>query len=99
MDEEDKLDKFRKFLDQLDELHEKHVEYKYCRAMFTVELIERIGALTYKHFSDKTSYPDLIIQLKLKENEIKEKIASDKDFKYYAIWIFDELINNIEDFS
>jgi hypothetical protein len=48
MDEEDKLDKFRKFLDQLDELHEKHVEYKYCRAMFTVELIERIGALTMK---------------------------------------------------
>lgn len=99
MDEEDKLNDLRKFLDDMDELHKKHKEYKYRRAMFTVELIERIGVVTYKHFSDKTSYPDLIIQLKLKENEIKEKIASDKDFKFYAIWIFDELINNIEDFS
>jgi hypothetical protein len=88
MYEEDKLDDLRKFLDDMDELLKKHKDYKYRRAMFTVELIERIGTITYKHFSDKTSY-----------HEIKEKIASDKDFKYYAIWIFDELINNIEDFS
>jgi hypothetical protein len=61
MYEEDKLDDLRKFLDDMDELLKKHKDYKYRRAMFTVELIERIGTITYKHFSDKTSYPDLII--------------------------------------
>ena len=47
MDEEDRLDDLRKFLDDMDELLKKHKDYKYRRAMFTVELIERIGALTY----------------------------------------------------
>jgi len=96
---EDNINNFFDSLNMLDEALKNYRVFKEHRSRFTNELIEIITALTYRHFTTKTSYPHLNIRGKLDKNVLRQNILTDEDFKYYGIWIFEELAQIIIDFS
>jgi len=90
---------FLESLGMIDEALKKHRAFKERQSRFTNELIEIITALTYRHFTTKTSYPHLNIRGELDKNVLKQNILTDEDFKYYGMWIFEELAQIMIDFS
>lgn len=94
-------DDIRKFLESLDKCEEALKEYRAFKereSRFINELMDIITARTYEHFTTKTAYPHLNIQGDLDKNGLKQAILADKDFKFYGIWIFEEVDETVIDF-
>ena len=88
---EDNIYNFFESLNQLDEALKGWQATKKRQAKFADELVGIISELTYQHFTEKSSYLHLNIQGELNKEALKQSILADKDFKYYGIWIFEEL--------
>ncbi len=98
MFDEEGRSKLYKLLQELEKTLRQTKEYKDCQNRFTRELIDTIATVTYDYFSGRTRCPGLLIEANIREEEIREQIASDKDFKFYGIWIFEELCSCMRDF-
>ncbi len=90
---------FEEFLDRLEKVLRDFEEYQEIKDKFTWELIDRVSLATHQHFSGEKPHPHLELENPLTESEWRNKIIADKDFKYYGIWIFEELISCMQDFS
>ncbi len=94
-------DDIRDFLDSLDRCEEAMKQYdafKERQSRFTNEMIETITARTVQHFTTKTAYPHLDFHGELDEDALSQGILADKDFKFYGIWIFEEVEDIVVDF-
>ncbi len=90
------------FMDSFDKVDEALKEYRAFmeyQAQFINEFIERIIVLTYKYFTAKSSWPHLQMHGEINEDVLEQNILADEDFKFYGIWIFEELNEIVIDYE
>ncbi|MBN2089623.1 hypothetical protein JW964_08415 [candidate division KSB1 bacterium] len=94
--------KRREFLRTLRELEKSMKEYrKYEKqlARFTKDLLERVSNLTWDYFSKPVPDAGLIEQMELTEVVFRKRFIANSEFEYFGNLIFDQLCDDMEDFS
>lgn len=95
----DKNDDIFRWLDEMESALRGYEEYMELQEKFIQDLLVRMAAITYDHFAGDGHHPNLLITFGFQEDEIIEYFAADEDFKYYGIWIFEELTDCVNDFE
>ena len=84
--------------DEIDAALKNFRNFKKRQSRFADDLVKSMAELTYQHFTAKSSYRHLDIQGELEKGELRRAISTDNDFKFYGMWIFEEVAQDVIDF-
>jgi hypothetical protein len=91
-------EEFLRVIEEAEEAVKRYEAYMEEMDQFTREMIQTVGFLTYDYFTREPPHPYYERYTDIDQNELMARIRADEQFRYYGIWMYEELCMSIDAF-